>query len=242
MLASESSAAGGTVLVMALAAFKDLVIDAGDPARLGRFWAGLLGRDLHVHRDGDADIAGSTPQHTIWVNRVPEPKTVKHRVHLDIYTRTLADLEALGSWVVEPQREDWLWSIMADVEGGEYCAFLRDEVPPERLHGLVVDSADAAAQADWWAGVYGVEVTHHRLGWSTIEHVPGMPIITMDFNQVPEPKTVKNRVHWDVEAAAVEPLVGLGATVLRPKDDGGIDWTVMADPEGNEFCVFEPRG
>jgi Glyoxalase-like domain len=225
---------------MALATFKDLVIDAVDPARLGRFWADLLGRELCLHDDGDGDIHGSTPQHTIWVNQVPEPKTVKHRVHLDIYTRALADLEALGSWVVEPQREDWFWTVMADVEGGEYCAFLRDELPAERLHGLVVDSADATAQADWWAAVYGAEVTHHRPGWATLEHVPGMPIRTMDFNQVPEPKTVKNRIHWDVEAPAVEPLVELGATVLR-SPDGEIDWTLMADPEGNEFCVFTPK-
>jgi Glyoxalase-like domain len=223
---------------MALATYKDLVIDAGDTARLGRFWADLLDRSLQLHENGDGHIEGPTPQHTIWVNRVREPKTVKHRVHLDIYTLTLADLEALGSSVVEAQREDWAWTLMADVEGGEYCAFLRDELPTERLHGLVVDSADPAAQADWWAGVYGAEVTHHQPGWSTVEQVPGMPIRTMDFNQVPEPKTVKNRIHWDVEAAAVEPLIEIGATVLRPKGDDGLAWTVMADPEGNEFCVF----
>src|SRR5215510_3603796 len=101
---------------MALATFKDLVIDSVDPARLGRFWADLLGRDLRRQRGGDAEIRGRTPQHTIWVNRVPEPRTVKHRVHLDIYTRSLADLEALGAKVVEPQHEGWHWTVMADVE------------------------------------------------------------------------------------------------------------------------------
>jgi hypothetical protein len=222
---------------MALARFKDLAIDAGDPVRLGRFWADLLGRKLHRQDGGDAEIRGATPQHMIWVNQVPEPKTVKHRVHLDIYCRTLADLEALGSRVVEPQREGSLWTVMADVEGGEYCAFRRDEPPAERLHGLVVDSADPAAQADWWARVYDADVTHHEPGWSTVDKVPGMPILTMDFNRVPEPKTVKNRIHWDVEAPTVEPLVDAGATVLRPRDEE-IGWTILADPEGNEFCVF----
>jgi Glyoxalase-like domain len=225
---------------MALAKFKDLVIDAADAATLGRFWAELLGRKLRLHDDGDAHIQGPTPRHTIWVNRVPEPKTVKHRVHFDIYARSLADLEALGSWVVEAQREGWLWTVMADVEGGEYCAFLRDELPAERMHGLVVDSVDPASVADWWAGVYDADVTHNKPGWSTLEHVPGMPILTMDFNEVPEPKTVKNRIHWDVDADAVEPLIEAGATVLRPKGDDGIGWTVMADPEGNEFCAFTP--
>jgi hypothetical protein len=124
------------------------------------------------------------------------------------------------------------------VEGGEYCAFLRDEMPAERMHGLVVDSADPVAQAEWWGGVYDADVTHNKAGWSTVDKVVGMPILTMDFVPVPEPKTVKNRIHWDVSATSVEPLADAGATVLRPKGDGGITWTVMADPEGNEFCVF----
>lgn len=55
-------------------------------------------------------IEGQTSGHTIWVNRAPEAKTVKNRVHLDIYTRSLEDLEALGA-------------VMADPEGNEFCVF-----------------------------------------------------------------------------------------------------------------------
>jgi hypothetical protein len=53
---------------------------------------------------------------------------------------------------------------------------------------------------------------------------------------VPEPKTVKNRIHWDVYGTVAD-FEAAGATVLweMPR------WTVMADPEGNEFCVFPPR-
>jgi hypothetical protein len=60
------------------------------------------------------------------------------------------------------------------------------------------------------------------------------------FQRVPEPKTVKNRVHWDVTLVdtTIDGLVAAGATLLRPKDDE-IHWWVMADPEGNEFCAFE---
>ena len=57
------------------------------------------------------------------------------------------------------------------------------------------------------------------------------------FVPVPEPKTVKNRIHWDVDTADVGQLVAAGATVLRERDDE-IGWTVLADPEGNEFCAF----
>lgn len=115
---------------------------------------------------------------------------------------------------------------------------LGGELPAERMHGLVGDSADPAAQADWWGAVYDADVTRDNPGWSTVDKVAGMPILTMAFVPVPEPKTVKNRIHWDVSAASVEPLVDAGATVLRSRGDGDIGWTVMADPEGNEFCVF----
>ena len=57
----------------------------------------------------------------------------------------------------------------------------------------------------------------------------------------PEPKTVKNRIHWDVETDDVELLVERGATVLRAADDE-LSWTVLADPEGNEFCAFTSEG
>jgi hypothetical protein len=59
--------------------------------------------------------------------------------------------------------------------------------------------------------------------------------MTLDFNAVPEPRTEPNRLHWDVQGRVDELLVR-GATHLW---DGG-RWTVLADPEGNEFCVIPP--
>ncbi|MCX5559905.1 VOC family protein [Streptomyces sp. NBC_00038] len=63
------------------------------------------------------------------------------------------------------------------------------------------------------------------------------------FQRVPEPKTVKNRLHLDLHAgperreAEVARLEGLGASVLRQVKEPGGEWVVMTDPEGNEFCV-----
>ncbi len=219
---------------MAIARFKDLSLDAVDPARLGAFWAAVLDRTWEAQDDGEGLLTGPTPRHTVWVNRVPEAKTIKQRMHLDIYAKELADLEALGATVVEPRHGTRTWTILADPEGGEFCAFLRSELPAERLHGLGVDSANPQAQARWWAGVYGVT---DNGGWFTLEGVPGMPILTMDFAAVPEPKTVKNRIHWDVTVPGVTPLIEAGATVLR-EPGGDIRWHVLADPEGNEFCAF----
>jgi hypothetical protein len=64
-----------------------------------------------------------------------------------------------------------------------------------------------------------------------------MPIRTMDFVPVPEPKRVKNRIHWDVMVNDVATLAEAGATIVREPDDD-IRWYVVADPEGNEFCAF----
>ncbi len=222
---------------MAIARFRKVCVDAIEPQRLGRFWSGVLDREWRAYDNGEGGLFGPTRGHTVWFNKAAEPRTVKHRVHLDIYARTLADLEKLGARVLEPQVEGRHWTVMADPEDGEFCAFLRDEVPVERNHGLVVDSADPAAQAVWWSHVYGGDVEHNDKGWSTVEHVPGMPILTMDFNPVPEPKTVKNRIHWDVDVPDLQALLDAGATLLRPRG-GDIDWHVLADPEGNEFCAF----
>jgi hypothetical protein len=220
---------------MALATFKDLCVDASDPQHLGTWWAEVL--SLGWDPSEVAHATGPTPQHTIWFDQVPELKSVKHRVHLDVYTRSLSDLEAVGAITIESFEG---WTVMADPEGGEFCAFLRDELPADRLHGLAVDCVDPSPLARWWADVYGTDVVEND-GWSTVEHVPGMPILTMDFCAVPEPKTVKNRIHWDVTAPDVDALVEKGARVLRRPDED-INWTVMADPEGNEFCAFAPAG
>lgn len=222
---------------MPIARFKDVCLDASDPVRIGRFWAGVLGLTWQPQEDGDGVLTGPTPAHTIWVNRVPEAKAVKNRVHLDIYTASLDDLTVLGSDIVRPQGDGRTWTVMADPEGGEYCAFLRAEPPDDRLHGLVVNAAGPAALAQWWADVYGAPVEHNPRGHSTVHHVPGMPILTMDFNQVPEPRAGKNRVHWDVTVPDVQSLIDAGATLLaRPAANAY--WHVLADPEGNEFCAF----
>jgi hypothetical protein len=222
---------------MALARFRKLCLDANDPARLGTFWAAVLHREWRPYPHGEGGVFGPTERHTLWLNAVPERRTVKHRAHLDVYAESLDGLEALGARVLLPEGDDRHWTVLADPEGGEFCAFLRAEPPPERLHGLVVDCADPAAQASWWGHVYGADVIHHPEGYSTVTRVPDMPVETMDFVPVPEPKSVKNRLHWDVSVTSVGPLVDAGATILR-EPDGDIRWYVLADPEGNEFCAF----
>jgi Glyoxalase-like domain len=224
-----------------IATYKDLCIDAVDPVRMGGFWAETLGLTPTRLDDGDVRLDGPTPQHAIWVNRVPEPVTVKQRVHLDVHAGSTDEVLARGA-----TRLDWgplPWDVLADPEGGELCVFTREQVPAYKLYEVVVDSRDGHAIGSWWAGVLGATLEDHVDGsgaaYSSFADAPGMPF-EMVFGEVPEPKTVKNRVHWDVDTDDLQPLLDLGASVLRARDDT-IGWTVMADPEGNEFCAFTPR-
>jgi hypothetical protein len=75
-------------------------------------------------------------------------------------------------------------------------------------------------------------------GFSSVQDIPECPWDSFDFAGVPEPKTAKNRVHIDVTTDDLEALVAHRATVLRAKGDACLGWTVLADPDGNEFCAF----
>lgn len=216
------------------ASWKDLCVDAVDPIRLGRFWADLLGRDLETRDDGLVMLTGPTPRHTVWVNRVPEPVTVKQRVHLDVHVGS-AD-EALARGATPLDVESFRWKVLRDPEGGELCVFERDRVPDERLYEISVDARDPRAQAEWWAEVLGGRLKTIGDGES-VTAIPGAPLESFVFGAVPEAKTVKNRIHWDVDVSDVRLLTARGATVLRERE-GDIHWTVLADPEGNEFCAF----
>lgn len=217
-----------------IASWKDLCVDAVDPLLLGRFWAEALGRTLEQRADDMVLLTGRTPAHTVWINEVPEPVTVKQRVHLDLHVADHRDLLALGA--TPEDVTSFRWQLLRDPEGGELCAFEREQVPDERLYEIVVDAADPVAQAEWWAEVLGARWEAEG-GVAGVEGIAGAPFEYLVFAAVPEPKTVKNRIHWDVDVPDVQRLVDRGATVLR-EPDGDIRWTVMADPEGNEFCAF----
>ena len=218
---------------MPLVTFQALCIDASDVSAVQGFWAETLGYELEVLDDGDARLRGPAPD--VWINRVPEPLTVKQRVHIDVRAESL---EPFADFELVSKPGEFHWTTFRDPEGGEFCVFTYDEPPTQKFKSLVIDCTDHVAISDWWAGVIGGRASHDD-GYSPLEDIPGLPTEGFDFVPVPEPKTVKNRIHWDVtllDGATVDDLVAAGATILTPAGDRS--WTVMADPEGNEFCVF----
>ena len=240
-------------------AFKDLCLDvtAGDgmPESVTRFWAGALdlaiapagGEDSvlrpHVVDHGDG---GDREQRTIWVNAVPEPRGAKARVHLDLRVPggDPTPLLELGASLLRAADAAQPWHVLADPDGIELCVFDESSIGSGRtgIYELVTDAADPEEIALWWSARTGATVHRHpERPFVWLEGVAGFPFERWEFNPVPEPKTVKNRIHWDVDLvdASVDDLVGAGATLLRePTEDAG--WTVLEDPEGNEFCAFAP--
>jgi hypothetical protein len=113
---------------------------------------------------------------------------------------------------------------------------------PARFKDLCFDANDHQRLADWWCRALGYEriwVDDRPAAAPVPIADPGERGPLIWINPVPETKTVKNRVHVDLFGDSDE-LVVLGATLVRRRDDER-DWDVLADPEGNEFCVFPPR-
>ncbi|RAJ69658.1 hypothetical protein K378_00810 [Streptomyces sp. Amel2xB2] len=112
------------------------------------------------------------------------------------------------------------------------------------VQNMAVDCADAYELALFWSAVTGCPLhPSDKRGDPEIDvMLPEGPLL--HFNEVPEPKTVKNRIHLCLRPTTsreeeVERLLALGATpVADRRNPDGTGWAVLADPEGNEFCVL----
>jgi predicted enzyme related to lactoylglutathione lyase len=114
-----------------------------------------------------------------------------------------------------------------------------------RFHWLVIDTVDPARIAPFWCALLGVQ----ERGWFGDDYLMltadgGAPPVA--FQRVPEAKSVKNRLHVDLAVddldGAFGQIVALGGSAVSDilEIPGGYRWRVMADPEGNEFCIV-PR-
>jgi predicted enzyme related to lactoylglutathione lyase len=236
-----------------------IAMNARDDSAVGRFWAEALGWSVSSEEPGvtnlePAGFAYPDPVAVcIDVLAVPEPKTVKNRVHVDLATTSaahqaelVARLKDLGATPADVGQGDVPWTVMADPEGNEFCVL--DSLYPDTgpIASVVVDCADPRAMARFWGEAMDWtlhKVTDHS---AVLRSAKGVGPY-LQFLRTPDVKTVKNRVHLDLrpypgddQEAEVARLRVLGATGID-LGQGDVPWTILADPEGNEFCVLTPR-
>ncbi|SFE90544.1 hypothetical protein SAMN05421541_104359 [Actinoplanes philippinensis] len=231
---------------------------ARDPAALGRFWAEALGWPVFSERPGSTAVG---PEGFSWPDpaalcldliAVPDPGTVRGRLHLDLATTSAAHqrelvgrLRDLGATPADVGQGDVPWVVLADPEGTVFCVL----EPRETYRGtgpiaaLVVDCADPAVVARFWGAALGWPV-HETSGDVVRLRSPAGDGPYLEFLRVSGPRAWWNRLHVDLlpypredQMAEVARLRDLGAT---PADvgQGDVPWVVLADPEGNEFCVL----
>jgi predicted enzyme related to lactoylglutathione lyase len=108
------------------------------------------------------------------------------------------------------------------------------------LDMITIDTADPHRLADFWTKALGTSIQHDWGEFLMLAPAAGGGL-QLGLQQVPDPTPGKNRVHFDTEtedrAAEVARLVGLGATEIAEHTVSDISWTVLADPDGNQFCV-----
>jgi predicted enzyme related to lactoylglutathione lyase len=117
---------------------------------------------------------------------------------------------------------------------------------PVRLHHIVIDTHDLPALARFWTRALGWQILSERENEIVIGAEDTAPV-GICFMPVSEAKVVKNRLHLDITTspadrdAEIERLLSLGASRVDIGQTGTESWTVLADPEGNEFCVIRPK-
>ncbi|GAB3151560.1 VOC family protein [Microbispora hainanensis] len=238
---------------------------AGDDAALGRFWADALGWGVSSEGPGVTNVE---PLNFTWpdpaavcvdVVAVPDPETVRYRVHLDLATTSaahqaelVARLKELGATPADVGQGDVPWTVLADPEGNVFRVLEPREIYRDTgpIAAVVVHCEDPRAMARFWDEaidwtLHEVSDDHARLRSATGAG-PYLEFVRAAPRTMPDAAPVWTRVHLDLlpypgddQAAEVARLTTLGAT---PADvgQGDVSWVVLADPEGHEFCVLRP--
>ena len=223
---------------------------------MARFWAAAL---LWEIDDEAGEEIGLVPTDGTRIPLVflpvPEPKAGKNRLHLDLVSESPAHqsemvdrLITLGARHVDIGQGDVPWVVLADPEGNEFCVVLRGDflTTTDLIGAIVFEPADPVV-GRFWSEAAGWPIVYDQDGDTAIRAPDGRgPFVTFG-PPTGAVKTGKNRLHFDIappaggdQAADVERLLALGA---RRVDigQGEVSWVVLADPEGNEFCVLTPR-
>ena len=231
-------------------------VDAFDPPRQAAFWSGLLGWDqIDDPVDGHGLVPPDGGGFRMWFPATDVPKTDQNQMHFDLTSTsdqnqrdTVERAIALGGRHIDiGQRPEEGHVVLADPEGNEFCV-----IDPGNnflagcpfIGALVCEGSQAVGY--FWSEALGWPLVWDQNEETAIQSPEGGSKISWGGPPL-SPKTGKRRLHLDVapppdgdQAAEVERLIGLGA---RRVDigQGDVSWVVMADPDGNEFCVLRPQ-
>ncbi len=234
-----------------------LCFGANDPLGLARFWAGALGWKTEGETDeviGVVPGGGATGLELDFM-AVPEQKSGKNRIHLDLSSTSIDDqrdtvdrLLELGAHHIDiGQDPDDSHVVLADPEGNEFCILEPGNSFVDARDRLGSITCDGTPQVGYfWSAALGWPLVWDQDDETAIRAPDGTgPFIT--WGPPLAPKVGKNRLHLDIappvevaQPAEVARLVSLGARRIDI-GQGEVDWVVMADPDDNEFCVLSPR-
>jgi predicted enzyme related to lactoylglutathione lyase len=235
-----------------------IVVDTPEPRALAAFWAGALDWVTAYDTEDEVVIEAreDRPPALVFV-RVAHPASNRSRVHLDLPSSTPADQRAIverlrdsGATLADIGQGDVPWQVLRDPDGNEFCVLEPRAVYESTgaIAAIVVTSADPVSLSTFWSEV---------LGWphGEVQGPDGVGLRAPDgtgpfLEFIRATGTIeagKNRVHLDVaphsedhQQHEVDRAIALGAS-LADVGQGAVPWRVLRDPEGNEFCVLQPK-
>lgn len=231
---------------------ENIVFDAVDPRRTGRFWQDLLGceplTDTPEGFETRLAVPGG-PTLDLCFQPVPEPPRGPARLHLDLCggpegTSVVSAALALGAGRPDIGQGEVPWAVLRDPESNAFRVIDDRAASPNtgRIAALRLESADPGRDAGFWAWL---------TGWTPLDqdprtlHHPSLRGPLLALRPETAPKTeAKNRTHLDVRLEAGEDpqvvaagIAARGGRELHP-DWGPLPWRIHRDPSGNEFCVL----
>ncbi|WP_028638040.1 VOC family protein [Nocardioides sp. URHA0032] len=232
---------------------ENLVFDAVDPQRLGRFWEAVVGgeRLTDVPEGFETRLAvEGGPVLDLCFQRVAEPAPGPPRLHLDLaggdrQAEEVERLLGLGARHLYIGQGDVPWVVLADPEGNP-CCVMEDRAAyagTGPVAALPLDSADPERDAAFWSWLTGWTATD-GVAPRSLRH-PSQRGLLLELCPEQAPKgTAKNRLHLDVRLDAGEDpddvearIAERGGRRIHP-GWGDLPWRTYLDPSGNEFCVL----
>lgn len=238
---------------------ENVVVDAMDPQRLGRFWGALLGctplTDEPASYETRLNVTGG-PTLDLCFEKVDEAPRPSPRLHLEVFggepdaqAEVVARALLLGARHLDIGQRDVPWVVLADPEGNPFCVM---EARPEYavsgpLSSLPLDCADVDRTAAFWSELSGWAPVDSAMP-GALRHPSGRgPLLELCPELGPKDPALKNRVHLDLRleagegaAEAAERVLDLGGRRYE-HDWGDLPWQVFTDPSGNELCVLPAR-